>query len=109
VVFNGHIHNYERFERSAVEYVVTGGGGAIPYPVLFRGGGDLYMDPGYPVYHYLVVDVANHKLHAVMWKVKDSEAPTLEVERKDEFILDAKNPTRDGPALRGSRPRNSPD
>lgn len=88
VVFNGHIHNYERFERLGVEYVITGGGGAVPYPVLFRGG-DLYHDPGFPVYHYLVVDVANHKLHVVMWKVKDPEAETLEVEVKDEFTVDA--------------------
>ena len=79
VVFNGHIHNYERFERQGVEYVVTGGGGADPYPVLFRGAGDLYRDTGFPVYHYLVLDVANHKLHAVMWKVKDPDAGTLEV------------------------------
>ncbi|KAA6464710.1 hypothetical protein DYQ86_01735 [Acidobacteria bacterium AB60] len=89
IVFNGHIHNYERFERRGVEYVVTGGGGAIPYPVLIRGGGDLYRDTGYPVYHYLVVDIANHKLHAVMWKVKDPEASSLEAEVKDEFAVEA--------------------
>ena len=41
VVFSGHIHNYERFERHGVEYVVTGGGGAVPYPILFRGSHDL--------------------------------------------------------------------
>jgi hypothetical protein len=89
IVFNGHIHNYERFERHGVEYVITGGGGAIPYPVLFRGGGDLYRDTAFPVYHYLVVDVADHKLHVVMWKVKDPDAETLEVEAKDEFTIDA--------------------
>jgi len=89
VVFNGHIHNYERFERRGVEYVVTGGGGAVPYPVLLRGGGDLYHDAAFPVYHYLVVEVANHKLHAVMWKVKDPDAEALEVEAKDDFTIDA--------------------
>jgi hypothetical protein len=87
VVFNGHIHNYERFERGGVEYVITGGGGAEPYPVLFRGAADLYRDIGFPVYHYLVVDVVNHTLHAVMWKVKDPEAPTLEDEVKDQFTI----------------------
>lgn len=87
VVFNGHIHNYERFERRGVEYVVTGGGGAEPYPLLLRGPGDLYRDTAFPVYHYLTVEVTGHQLHAVMWKVKDPEAATLEVEAKDQFTL----------------------
>ena len=87
LVFNGHIHNYERFQRNGVTYVVTGGGGAQPYPVLIRGGEDQYLDKGFPVYHYLTIDVVNHQLHAVMWKVKDPEAPTLDVEAKDQFTL----------------------
>lgn len=107
VVFNGHIHNYERFERRNVEYVVTGGGGAVPYPVLFRGEGDLYRDTGFPVYHYLVVDVTNHKLHAVMWKVKDPDASTLETEVKDEFTLETKTP--DPRSVPPRRTRHSPD
>jgi len=89
VVFNGHIHNYERFERRGVEYVITGGGGAEPYPVLFRGSADLYHDSGFPVYHYLTLDVSNHQLHAVMWKVKNPDADTLSVEQKDEFTITA--------------------
>lgn len=87
LVLNGHIHNYERFERRGVEYVVTGGGGAEPYPLLFRGRGDLYRDLGFPVFHYLTIEIGNHQLHAVMWKVKDPDAATLEVEAKDEFTL----------------------
>ena len=92
VVFNGHIHNYERFERRGVEYVITGGGGAEPYPLLFRGSADLYRDPGFPVYHYLTLEVGNHQLHAVMWKVKNPDAETLSVEQKDEFTLTAPAP-----------------
>ena len=76
-------------ETAAVEYVVTGGGGAEPYPVLFRGGADLYRDSGFPVYHYLTVEVGNHQLHAVMWKVKNPDADTLSVEQKDEFTITA--------------------
>lgn len=87
LVFNGHIHNYERFERMGVEYVVSGGGGAQPYPLLIRGRADLYRDPGYPVYHYLTLDVSQHKLHAVMWKIKDPSVDPLSVEAKDEFTL----------------------
>jgi hypothetical protein len=89
VVFNGHIHNYERFERRGVEYVITGGGGAEPYPLLFRGRADLYQDTGFPVYHYLTLEVSNHQVHAVMWKVKDPDAGTLSVEQKDEFTIRA--------------------
>jgi hypothetical protein len=89
VVFNGHIHNYERFERNGVEYVVSGGGGAEPYPLLFRGSADLYRDSAFPVYHYLTLEVRDHRLHAVMWKVKDPAAAALSVEAKDEFTLTA--------------------
>ena len=89
VVFSGHIHNYERFLRRDVVYIISGGGGAEPYPVLFRGSDDLYRDLGFPVYHYLTLEIANHQLHAVMWKVKDPEAATLSVEKKDEFTLTA--------------------
>jgi hypothetical protein len=89
MVFNGHIHNYERFERRGVEYVVTGGGGAQPYPLLYRGRGDLYRDPGFPVYHYLTLDVTDNQMHAVMWKIANPDASELTVEAKDEFTLTA--------------------
>ena len=89
VIFNGHIHNYERFESRGVEYVITGGGGAEPYPLLFRGHADLYRDPGFPVYHYLTLEVSNHQLHVAMWKVGDPDASVLSVEKKDEFTIRA--------------------
>jgi len=87
LVFSGHIHNYERFERRGVEYIVTGGGGAVPYPILFRGSHDLYRDTGFPVYHYVTLEVKNHQLHGVMWKVIDPDAATLNVEAKDSFTV----------------------
>jgi hypothetical protein len=34
VVVSSHIHNYERFRRDDVTYLVSGGGGAKPVPVL---------------------------------------------------------------------------
>jgi acid phosphatase type 7 len=89
VMFSGHIHNYERFERKGVEYVVTGGGGAVPYPLLVRGPDDLYRDPGFPVYHYLTLEVSGHELHAEMWKVIDPDAAELKVEEKDSFVIRA--------------------
>ncbi len=89
VVFNGHIHNYERFEQKGVEYVITGGGGAEPYPILFRGDADLYKDTAFPVYHYLTLDIANGQLTATMWKVQDPDAATLSVVAMDHFMLKA--------------------
>ncbi len=95
LVLNGHIHNYERFERRGVEYVVTGGGGAEPYPLLIRGAADLYHDHprGHPVYHYLTLDVNGRALHATMWRVKDPDASSLFVEAQDSFTLTAPAPT----------------
>ena len=43
----------------------------------------------FPVYHYLTLEVRDHRLHAVMWKVKDPAAAALSVEAKDEFTLTA--------------------
>ena len=90
VVINGHIHNYERFERKGVEYLVSGGGGAQPYPLLFRGSEDLYRDSGFPVYHYLTLEIKDHQLTGTMWKVKDPDAAELSVEKKDSFVIRAR-------------------
>lgn len=97
VMFSGHIHNYERFEQHGVEYVVTGGGGAAPYPLLYRGDHDLYRDSGFPVFNYVTVEVANHALHAEMWKVTDPDAATLSVEAKDSFAIQVNSANRTPP------------
>jgi hypothetical protein len=90
IVVNGHIHNYERFERKGVEYLVTGGGGAEPYPILLRGREDRYTGGGFPVYNYVTMDIQDGRLNATMWKVKDPEAETLSVEARDSFTIEAK-------------------
>ena len=94
LVLNGHIHNYERFESRGVEYVVTGGGGAEPYPLLIRGSADLYHDHprGHPVYHYLTLDVNGRTLSATMWRVQDPDANALTVDADDSFTLTAAAP-----------------
>jgi hypothetical protein len=92
LVFSGHIHNYERFERQGMEYVVTGGGGAEPYPILYRGNDDLYRDTAFPVFNYVTIEVRDHQLQAVMWKVSNPEEPDaakLNVEAKDRFTIKA--------------------
>jgi hypothetical protein len=98
LVLNGHIHNYERFEQNKVEYVVTGGGGAEPYPLLIRGSADLYHDHprGRPVYHYLTLDVNGRTLSATMWRVQDPDANALTVDADDSFTLTAAAPQAKG-------------
>jgi acid phosphatase type 7 len=68
VVFNGHVHNYERHEHGGITYFVTGGGGAHPYPIE-RHADDLYKDPGVN-FHYLLVDVDHNRLTVTMHKVE---------------------------------------
>lgn len=68
VVFNGHVHNYERHEHNGVIYFVTGGGGAHAYPIA-RKADDLYKDPGIN-YHYLLVTVEKSQVRIAMKKLE---------------------------------------
>ena len=96
IVVNGHIHNYERFEREGVTYLVSGGGGAQPYPILVRGDEDLYRssgpkkEPPMINYHYLVIRIEGKHGEGKMYRVADPKADKLSVEVRDEFLLDKK-------------------
>jgi acid phosphatase type 7 len=68
VVFNGHVHNYERHEHGGITYFVTGGGGAHAYPVP-RKPDDLYQDPGIN-YNYLMAHVDHNHLTVTMNKLE---------------------------------------
>jgi len=74
VVFNSHVHNYERHEHNGVTYFVTGGGGAHAYPIT-RKADDLYRDAGIN-YHYLLAEVDRNRLTITMNKLefKDGKA-----------------------------------
>ncbi|MBF0370887.1 MAG: metallophosphoesterase [Magnetococcales bacterium] len=52
MVLSGHIHNYERFERLGIHYVVSGGGGSPPNVIHNRLADDLYYGPE-ANYHYM--------------------------------------------------------
>ena len=90
VVFNGHIHNYERFEMNGITHVITGGGGARPYPIFIRGDEDLYHARTYPNFNYVIITLEGKHADAKMYRVADPDAAQKSVELKDSFTLDAK-------------------
>jgi len=90
VVVSGHVHNYERFEHGGVSYIVSGGGGAAPYPVLVRNPQDLYREPGFPNFNYVVLQVHGKQADATMYRVADPKAKILTTEAKERFTLTAK-------------------
>lgn len=89
VVVAGHIHNYERFLQGDVVYLVTGGGGAEPYPVE-RMPIDLYQDTSFPNYHYVKFVLEDDKLVGTMYRLADPEAETPKWDAKDAFEIPAK-------------------
>jgi 3',5'-cyclic AMP phosphodiesterase CpdA len=87
VVIAGHVHNYERYERNGVMYVVTGGGGATPY-MIHRQPNDYYKDPG-PSYHYCRFEVSRGKLTMHMIKL-EWDGKNANWQQRDSFEIDAK-------------------
>jgi Calcineurin-like phosphoesterase len=87
VVVAGHIHNYERFLQDGVVYLVSGGGGAKPYPV-DRTPPDLYQHPGFPNYHYVKFVLAGDTLRGTMYRLSDPTAGAWEA--KDTFEVRSK-------------------
>ncbi len=65
IVSAGHIHNYERFARNGVTYLVSGGGGAAPYEV-DRTRLDLYQSADFPNYHYVRLELRGNRVRAEM-------------------------------------------
>ena len=72
VVFNGHIHNYERFEMNGITHVISGGGGARPYPIFIRGDQDLYRARTYPNFNYVVLTLEGKHAEAKMYRDRRS-------------------------------------
>lgn len=89
VVVNGHIHNYERFERNGISYLISGGGGAKPYRVMVRGPEDLYRDSSHPNFHFLLLDFNGPKANVTMYRVTHPGSAPLGLEIKDRFTLTA--------------------
>ena len=88
LVIAGHIHNYERFLRDDVAYLVSGGGGAQPYPVE-RTPSDLYQESSFPNFHYVKLVLEGDTLKGTMYRL-DTVAATPSWEARDTFQLRAK-------------------
>lgn len=87
VVSSGHIHNYERFADDGVVYLVSGGGGAVPYDV-DRSGLDRYQSRDFPNYHYVRFELRGDRVIGEMIRLKDYAAPDPgQWETRDRFEI----------------------
>lgn len=93
VVAAGHVHNYERFDRDGIVYLVSGGGGAKPRPIV-RGPADLYQDSSFPNYHYVKFVEDGNRLVATMIRVADPDGATPLWDEKDHFEIQAAVPSK---------------
>lgn len=84
IVIAGHIHNYERFERNGVVYLVSGGGGAKPYRIA-RTPRDLYQANSFPNYHYIKFVREAGGLRATMYRWNERGG----FEARDTFVVSA--------------------
>ena len=82
LVLSGHNHNYERYVDNHITYIVTGGGGATPYPVK-RDPNDAYHDSG-PTFHYCKIGFDDEGLVFDMFKLNSQDGTW---KRSDTFRL----------------------
>jgi len=98
VVVSSHIHNYERFHRDDVTYLVSGGGGARPVPVL-RLFGELSKLGTAVNYHYLRFRLEGGDLHGTMVRFdpeRDGETAWTEPDRFEVKARDSPSPRKNG-------------
>ena len=87
IVSAGHIHNYERLERSGIVYLVSGGGGARPYEI-DRTPADLYQGADFPNFHYVRFELKENTVVGEMVRLGDGGAPAPgKWEVRDRFEL----------------------
>jgi hypothetical protein len=89
LVVGSHIHNYERFERDGVVYLVSGGGGAKPRPVL-RMSGELSQLRTPVNFHYLRMTLIGDRLAGTMVRFETTDAGGDPWSEPDRFELSAR-------------------
>jgi hypothetical protein len=86
IVCAGHIHNYERFARNGVTYVVSGGGGASPV-LVERTPEDLYQGTEFPNFHYVKFELDGKSLRGTMIRLDETAPPAHQWQIRDQFSI----------------------
>lgn len=87
LVSAGHTHNYERFLQDGVVYLVSGGGGAHPYPIV-RSPDDLYRAADFPNFHYVRLELRGDRVDARMIRLANPDGPApAQWEIRDRFEI----------------------
>ncbi|MCU1324127.1 MAG: metallophosphoesterase [Acidobacteriaceae bacterium] len=86
IVSAGHIHNYERFSRSGITFLVSGGGAASPVEVE-RAPDDLYQGEDFPNYHFVAFTLKGDRLEGQMIRLVDVTAKVPLWDVKDTFRI----------------------
>jgi len=89
LVIGSHVHNYERFERDGVVYLVSGGGGAKPRTVL-RMSGELSRLRTPVNFHYLRMTLAGDRLAGAMVRFEATDAGGDPWSEPDRFEISAR-------------------
>jgi hypothetical protein len=90
VVVGSHIHNYERFRRDEVTYLVSGGGGAKPVPVL-RLFGELSKLDTSVNFHYIRFRLDSGDLQGTMVRFDPNRPADAAWTEPDRFEVKAKD------------------
>jgi len=89
IVIGSHVHNYERFERHGVPYLVSGGGGATPLPVL-RMAGELSRLRTSVNFHYLRFTLQGERLTGTMVRYEATGAADNPWSEPDRFEISSR-------------------
>jgi hypothetical protein len=98
VVVSSHIHNYERFRRDDVTYLVSGGGGAKPVPVLRLFGEQSKLGTA-ENFHYIRFRLEGGDLPGTMVRFDPERSAETAWTEPDRFEVKARNslaPRREG-------------
>lgn len=92
IVIAGHVHNYERFEKNGVVYLVSGGGGAHPHPLNRRSDDKFHPKSAREIeFHYCVLSISPGQLKFQMMRLASTAGPP-KFEMADSFELSVKQP-----------------
>jgi hypothetical protein len=55
-----------------------------------RGSQDLYRDPGFPVFNYVILTIHGKQADGTMYKIADPDAAAYSMVAKDHFVVTAR-------------------